>query len=105
MIAALSAPRAAGLTSTTGARDKRGGLAAPQEPRMDQPTPSPAPPAPQGKLETLESLVGDWKRLTASSLDGAEKFAKEKPWIALIVAFVAGVIFDELLRALFRRRR
>jgi ElaB/YqjD/DUF883 family membrane-anchored ribosome-binding protein len=69
---------------------------------MAPPTTSPAP---QGKVETLESLVGDWKRLLSSSVDGAERFAKEKPWIALIIAFVVGVIFDELLRALFRRRR
>ena len=69
---------------------------------MEQPESSAGPPH---KTETLESLVGDWKRLMSTSMEGAEKFAKEKPWIALVIAFLVGVVFDELLRALFRRRR
>ena len=62
-------------------------------------------PASKSKVETLEGLVTDWRKLFTKSLDGTEKLARERPWVVLIIAFVAGVLFDELLRAIFRRRR
>jgi hypothetical protein len=57
------------------------------------------------KEETAQTLLNDWRRLLTAAVGETEKFTKEKPLVALTASFAAGVVFDELLSALFRRRR
>jgi ElaB/YqjD/DUF883 family membrane-anchored ribosome-binding protein len=66
---------------------------------MSTETPDSAP------RDTLESLVGDWQRVMSQSLDGTEKLVKQRPWLALLAAFVIGIVFSEILHAFFGRRR
>jgi ElaB/YqjD/DUF883 family membrane-anchored ribosome-binding protein len=55
--------------------------------------------------DTAESLLADWRRALTHAVDETEKFAKEKPLVALGISFAAGTVFNELMSALFRRRR
>ena len=57
------------------------------------------------KKETAATLLSDWRKLVTSALDETEHFTKDKPLVALAASFTAGVVFNELMSALFRRGR
>lgn len=57
------------------------------------------------KKDTAARLLDDWRTLLTSAVDNTEQFAKEKPLVALGLSFTAGIIFNEIMSALFRRRR
>ena len=66
----------------------------------------PAPPAngSQQSKEELGVLLQDWGRYVTRTVDGAEELARKKPLAALLLAFLAGFLFNALVGALFRRR-
>ncbi|MCC6807530.1 MAG: hypothetical protein IT381_08905 [Deltaproteobacteria bacterium] len=55
--------------------------------------------------ETAASLINDWRVLLTQATEETERFTKEKPLIALAASFTAGMVFNEIMSALFRRRR
>jgi len=57
------------------------------------------------KPDSLERLMQDWRTIFNQAIDETEKFTREKPMIALFGSFAAGVIFNELMSAIFRRRK
>ena len=73
---------------------------------MGEPTNIPAPaangsPPPR---EDMGLLLQDWGRYVTRAVDGAEDLARKKPLAAILLAFLAGVLFNALMGALFRRR-
>lgn len=60
---------------------------------------------PTQKKDTAAQLIEDWRALLTSAVDNTEQFTKEKPLIALGLSFTAGIVFNEIMSALFRRRR
>ena len=65
---------------------------------------TPAAPSPPAHREDPAQLMQDWARYMTRALDGAEVFARQKPLVALALAFVAGVVINGLLSLLFRRK-
>jgi ElaB/YqjD/DUF883 family membrane-anchored ribosome-binding protein len=57
------------------------------------------------KKETAASLIEDWRKLLTQAVDSTEQFTKEKPFVAIAASFTAGVVFNELMSALFGRGR
>jgi hypothetical protein len=55
--------------------------------------------------DTAASLINDWRKLLTHAVEGTEHFTKDKPLVALGLSFTAGMIFNEVMSALFRRRR
>lgn len=61
--------------------------------------------AKDGQKDTAAQLIADWRKLLTHAVDGTEQFTKDKPLVALGLSFTAGMIFNEVMSALFRRRR
>ena len=70
----------------------------------DETSVAPAPPQAQTPREDAAQLLQDWGRYATRAVDGAEVFARQKPLAALVLAFVAGLLFNGLLNLLFRRK-
>ncbi|MEW5849400.1 MAG: hypothetical protein AB2A00_11330 [Myxococcota bacterium] len=81
----------AGSTTTEGTSSSGG------ESRMQQLS--------QATQESAASLIQDWRVALTKMVDETEKFTKDKPFVAIGAAFTAGVVFNEIMSALFRRRR
>ena len=62
-------------------------------------------PATSPQKDSASSLLREWRQLLTQAADESERFAKERPIVALVVAFIAGVVFNALVSALFRRGR
>ncbi len=73
---------------------------------MGESTNIPAPTANPGAppREDMGVLLRDWGRYVTGAVDGAEDLARKKPLAAILLAFLAGVLFNALMGALFRRR-
>jgi hypothetical protein len=55
--------------------------------------------------DTAAALIDDWRKLLTHAVENTEQFTKEKPLVALAASFTVGMIFNEIMSALFRRRR
>lgn len=64
-------------------------------------TPVPKSPATR---EDPAQLLQDWGRYLTSATDTAEVFTRQKPLVALLLAFLAGLLFNGLVSMIFRRK-
>ena len=61
-------------------------------------------PSTKPNREDPAQLLQDWGRYLTSATDTAEVFTRQKPLVALLLAFVAGLLFNGLVSLLFRRK-